>query len=370
MQKLSGSVGENGKNAVHDVALVQAILVLARRPASLDPKSSAYLEKYDGDCGKLTKRAILNFQSDSIFVSPDGRSSQFVPTATSGLIVPDDITWKRLSVAPPENLRDLRVLENAKVIYAAASAEELSRCIASVTSATFEANFKIKVLRLINRMFEQRGIAVGVCADGARRTFQKQYELRTSGRNVTNAGPGESNHNYGQAVDLGFKDLHWLKNDGTAVSREDSWLHQLDAYKAFSGQSNNFWNALRSEGTSGFVGLFRGPLDDKPHLQAWNDNGVSMSKSLADLLTRSGKLRWTSQGSQYKCDLGYSGSYFDVGTAVTIWAGNSTVTVSAIAQASKRKPHEVKPDEVSKMNQKLLQDFQAADTNWQAWKPH
>ncbi len=370
MQNLSGSVGEAGKNTVHDVALVQAILVLSKRPALLDPKTPQYLKSYDGDCGKITKQAIKDFQSDVVFVSPDGKSSQLVADATPGLVMPGDATWKKLVVAPPEAFRDLRVLSNAKTVYAAASAQDLAASRAAATTATFEAGFRVRILSLIDRMFNSYGIVISVCADGARRTFQTQYELRTSGRGVTNAGPGESNHNFGQAVDLGFKDLRWLKCDGTIVEKETSWFHKLDAYKLLSNQSNKFWTVLRDEGTSGAIGLFRGPIADRPHLQAWNDNGIDMAARLADLLTRFGKMRWTGRAQSYKCDLGYGGNYFDAGSAVQIWAGNATLSTANLALASKRKPAEMKPGEVSTMQQKLLADFQTADANWQSWRPN
>jgi hypothetical protein len=71
---------------------------------------------------------------------------------------------------------------------------------------------------------DQKREAIGTVevqrADGTRRTFEAQYQLTLNvqnGKAVTNAGPGESNHNYGQAVDIGFKALRWLKKDGTPV---------------------------------------------------------------------------------------------------------------------------------------------------------
>jgi hypothetical protein len=369
MQGLSASVGENGKNAIHDIALVQAILVLTKRPAILAPKTPQYLQSYDGDCGRLTKQAIRDYQSDYVFVSADGQSSQNVPNATPGLISPGDATWKKLELAPQQEFQDLRILFKSKTVYVAATGSDLAASKMAVTSATFENGFRLKVLRLIDQIFNAYGIVVSVCAQGDRRTFQTQYELLTSGRGVTKAGPGESNHNFGQAVDLGFQDLRWLKCDGTDVTREDSWMHKMDSYKPFMDQSRKFWDMLRIEGTSGSIGLFRGPLADKPHLQAWSDHGIDMAGRLADLLTRSGKTRWTGMAQRYKNDLGFGGAYFDVGTAAQIWAGSATVSNLNIAQASKRKPNEVKPDEVSKMQTRLFQDFEAADANWQSWQP-
>ena len=366
VQNLSGSVGEKGTNAVHDVALVQAILVLAKRPASVDPKTPQYLTSYDGGYGKKTKEAIENFQSDFVFVGPDGKSCEAVANATLGLISPGDATWTKLALAPPASLRDLRVLTSSKTVYVPGTVQELLASRLAVANATFEPGFRVKVVNLINRLYDCYGLVASVSRDGSRRTFQTQYDLLTSGREVTKAGPGESNHNFGQAVDLGFKDLRWLKCDGSVVAGETSWFHKLDAYKPLANQSMKFWDVLRAERT--YAGLFRGPIADRPHLQAWDDHGIDMADRLADLLTRTGMMCWTGRAQRYKCDLGYGGAHYDVGTAAEIWTANATVSAATIALASKRKATAVTADDVCDMQLRLQQDFQTADANWQAWR--
>src|SRR5205085_2167934 len=159
----------------------------------------------DGDCGNRTKRAIQQFQDDQIFVDPRGSVCRAVAGATAGLVSPGDQTWRTLVAAVPAAFQDLRVLRGSKTVYLSADRAALNASINRVGLMVFQPVFRVSVISVITRMFDTHGIAVGVCRDGDRRTFQTQYELLTSGRNVTHAGPGESNHNFGQAVDLGFE---------------------------------------------------------------------------------------------------------------------------------------------------------------------
>ena len=369
MQRLAGTVGDGGANALQDVVLVQAILVVSSRPAKVDSRTPKYLKSYDGVCGMHTIAALRQFQDDQVFVNSAGNASQAVAGARSGLVAPDDPTWKKLCVAPPEAMRDLRAIAGSKVVYASAPASELQVNLAALNSAEFESSFRMKVVNLFNRMHADYGTAISVSADGARRTFQKQYELLTNGQNVTHAGPGESNHNYGQAADLGFKGLRWLKQDGAVITNETSWFHKMDAYGPFAGQSLKFWNLLRSNGQ--MVGLFHGPLSDRPHLQAWNDAGISMGARLANLLSKSGAMQWSSaieaNKLKYLCDLSVGGTKYNVGTAAEVWSLNATVTAANLAQATGKPIATIKPQDIADMRQRLRADFQAADANWRSW---
>ena len=258
MQPLRGTVGEGGVNARQDSALVQAMLVLTRRPSDLDPNRPRYLAVIDGDCGDRTKRAIRQFQNDQVFVGPHRNTSAPVPGATAGRVVAGDPTWRQLLAAVPPEFGDLRVLEGSKTVYVAAMAADQAESINGISALTFQPTFRNQLVVLVGRIFNAYGIVCSVCRDGDRRTFQTQYDLLTSGRNVTHAGPGESNHNFGQAVDLGFRGLRWLRADGTVVEDEDWWLHQMDPRQLATGESLFFWNMLRNAGTA--AGLHRGPV--------------------------------------------------------------------------------------------------------------
>jgi hypothetical protein len=341
MQKLTDSVGDGGKNARHDVALVQAMLAITERPGALDPKKSKYLtDTIDGGIGTNTTHAIRLFQADQVFVSPQGESSQMVTGATPGRIAPNDLTYTKLAAAVPRPLADLRVLVGCKVVYVAATLAQRDAQVSRVAKLTFERNFAASVVAVIKRVYDTTGIACGVCSKGDRRSFQTQYEILTGANNanfgITRAGPGESNHNYGQAVDLGFEELRWLRPNGTVVEGEDSWMHKLDPAQHAAGEVLWFWKALREAGVH--EGLFRGPESDRPHLQAWSDKGIDMADRLAQLLSSVGTMKWTGRNQQYSCDFGLGGVFYPVGSAAQIWNKQALVTKSALTAARRRSP--------------------------------
>ncbi len=380
MQSIIGSVGENGANSLSDSALVQAILLKTQRAAAPNRPAAPYLSSYDGAVGDGTKTAIRNFQTDHVFIAANGTPLASVPNATAGLVNPGDATWAKLLEKVDPLFADMRVLVGGKTVYVAATNAQLQAKLTLANALTFTPAFRVKVLNCINRMYALYGTAVSVSAQGDRRNFQQQYDLLNSGRGVTNAGPGESNHNFGMAVDLGFKDLRWLRRNGTVVENETSWFHIMDAATDFRGESTKFWDVLRAVGTSQQVGAFRGPVGDRPHLQNWNDAGVSMTSRLPFLLTSAGQMRWSRASGVYTCDLGYGGAYFPVGTASQIWNREATVTAAQIEQgrtaARTARPPRPVPDgpvtqaDVTAMRNALRADFEAADAAWQTWTAH
>ena len=387
MQPLSASVGARGANAVHDVALVQAILLKTTRPASVDGRRAAapYLASYDGTYGDPTRLAIQAFQTDNQPPRPPAASATAQPPP-SGLIAPGDATWAALLRRVPAAFADLRVLPRGRTVYIAATAAQLQAKLALVAAMTFTATFRTSAVACINRVHALHGIAMGVVPDtGDRRSFQRQYDLATSGRGVTGAGPGESNHNFGQAADFSFLGLRWLRSDGTVVENETASLHRLDpAQRGATVEASLLWRTYQSIGTG--LGLHRGPTSDQPHLQTWDDATVYTPTRLADLLQRSGTMRWQRvRGSPYQCDFGLGGPFYPVGTAVNLWASNATVTaaqlnaarttaaLSAARRAGARTaPAPVAPAttaDVRAMQTALRRQMELADANWQNWRP-
>ena len=377
MQLISGAVGETAANAIHDVALVQAILMKTTRAAASGRAAAPYLASYDGVCGNGTINAIKAFQTDHVFVSTATQQSVPNPNATSGQVKPGDATWTQMLAKVTADFANLGVLTSGKIVYVQATDADRLAKITAVGTLTFTAAFGTKVRACINQMHALHGIAIGVCVDGDRRAFQRQYELLQRVSSVTNAGPGESNHNFGMATDIGFAGLRWLHTDGVVDSNETSWLHHLTA--AHSAEATRFWDTLRTVGTSAAVGAFRGPLGDRPHLQNWADANVSMRTRLAAHLQASGAMLWSHSGGSYRSDLGLGGAQFAVGTASQIWTRNATVTAANITQsratAAARVPRRAgRPAtapataaDVTAMRQLLRDQFDLADANWQNW---
>lgn len=380
MQTITAPVGENGSNIINDVALIQAILLKTRRPASATP----YLTSYDGLMGKITKGAIRDFQADH---AP-------APQAP-GLVRPGDATWTKLLEKVDRDFADMRVLAGGKTVYIAATTAELEAKIAAADTFTFTPAFRAKVVACIKRLHALHGIAIGVCRKGDRRNFQTQYELFMQADGVTHAGPGESNHNFGMAADLGFAGLRWLRSDGSVADNEDSWLHQLSPGKnTINDEAMRFWEALRAVGTSAAVGAFHGPMNDRPHLQNWDDARVSMSRRLAAFMTSHHEMRWhatpaSKKSAVYSCDLGLGGDPIPVGTAAQIWNRQAAVTVAMLKQAYAAQSHSTAQNQgkegapadpvgpatateadVIAMQQALRHQFEWADTHWEDWTPN
>jgi len=376
MQSITGTVGDGATNHPSDVALVQAILLKTVRPNAPGRLATPYLASYDGVCGPVTATAIRNFQTDFVFVSRAGNASVPTPNATAGRVLPGDATWTKLLAQVAPEFVNLRVLPGGRLVYVEASAQELQAKLMALMPLTFAPLFSVTVRNCINAMHRVHGLAIGVCPQGDRRTFQAQYALLMGGRNVTQAGPGESNHNFGMAADVGFAGLRWLHANGAVDVNETPWMHHLTAQGA--GHASLFWDALRAVGTSGAVGAFRGPIHDRPHLQNWSDANVSMGVRLAVHLQASGAMRWSFAGSTYRCDLGLGGAHFDVGTAAQIWNLEATLTVNSLTQAraavataqKKPAPAAATAADVTAMRQALRGQFDLADTNWRAWTPH
>ncbi len=380
MQLISGAVGEGATNAIHDVALVQAILMKITRPPRAVTGIGAYLSSYNGVYGASTKNAINAFQTDYVFASANRLQSVPNPNATAGEVRPGDATWAAMLAQVATDFASMHVLTGGKTVYVEATAAQLQTKIVQANALTFTTVFRTKVRACINEMHARHGIAVGVCDQGDRRTFQAQYLLLQKVPSVTHAGPGESNHNYGMATDIGFAGLRWLHADGAVDNNEKSWLHHLTA--ASASEANRFWDALRTVGTSAAVGAFRGPLSDRPHLQNWNDATVSMRSRLAVHLQASGSMRWSHASDGYRCDLGFGGALYPVGTAAQIWNLAATVTAANITQAraaaaaaAPPSPSAPRPParppataaDATAMRQALRDQFDLSDANWQNW---
>lgn len=375
MQAITGSVGEGGTNNVADVALVQAMLVKITRPAAPGRPAAPYLSSYDGSCGKLTKAAIKAFQADRAPKPAPAPSSNppLAPNLPTGLVRMGDVTWAQLLTSLPVEYANMRVLAGSKIVYLQGTANELQDSLLNLSGLVFESSFRAKVKLCIEQTHKLHGIVLRVCSQGDRRTFQAQYQLFIDPRGVTGAGPGESNHNYGMAVDLGFAGLKWLHPDGAVDKGETAWLHHLD--KQNPAQAGVFWSALRTVGTSSAVGAFRGPVSDFPHLQNWDDANVSMRSRLAAHLQSTGSMRWATAPGGYLCDLGLGGQKVAVGTAAQIWNLQATLTVlnlsaarAAAAAAKKEKaPAASTEADVTAVRQALREQFDLADANWERW---
>jgi peptidoglycan hydrolase-like protein with peptidoglycan-binding domain len=323
----------------------------------------------DGSHGPNTQSAINAFQAD--------HGGDQTPIA-AGVMTPGGNTVMTMSRLLPANRSDLRVLTGQRVVYLGRLVGDANAATRAIrTNTSLRAVFRNQVAQLIDTMYTQHHLVLSLTPTGGRRTFAEQAAIAPP---ASFAGPGESNHNYGNAVDLGFNGTTWLRRDGTSVT-DDHWLRALERYEARAATA--FWDARDAIALHPPSRLFRLRFE-RIHLQDFDEATTSSGRSLAAHLTAVGAWGWRTghydQGARdwhYACDLGgTTGNFVEVGTADQIWAGNATVTAAEIIHAGWVRPGGVgaatppiTPADIRLVQATLQADFQAADQAWARWMP-
>lgn len=397
MPDITDSVGDGGTNNVHDVALVQAMLTVVK-----NARGVPYLTGYDGKSGHHTTHAITSFQTDqgllprhgAAHAAAGGAAAAPAVAERSGQVAKGSATLAKMVAALPAAFATMMIIENTRTVYfpgTDADAKASSKAISM--TADLEHGFRTKVAQLVDLMFAAHQIVLSVTPSGGHRSFEEQFKIWKRGGGVTKAGPGESNHNFGRAVDIGFQGLQWLKGDG-AKATDDFWLNVLtknETDRDGKARAAELWKARDAIGVKGAPGLFNSILPgDDDHLQSFDDH-LPNDKALADLLSRVGKFNWEAEHRsprRYLSDLGFGGTMFNVGTSIEIWDRRATVTKVMIAHARTEKlikdatpkgaaavkavvpvkVSDIKDDDVRDLRKALKDEFVAAEANWDKWK--
>ncbi len=183
--------------------------------------------------------------------------------------------------------------------------------------------FKENIITVIKEM-HKLGIALGAPNKykAGYRTFKQQFDLPA---NVTKAGPGESFHNYGLAVDLGIID--WV--DLAGKNHSDFWFGTMDSMKQYKGFSSKIWSK-RNE----FIGKDIHKLSwEIIHLQSLpaSTSGRSALVAYLNEAAKDSSMRYRkSSGNTYECQLSKEGKWINIGSAKDLWSGNiKTVSINA-----------------------------------------
>jgi peptidoglycan hydrolase-like protein with peptidoglycan-binding domain len=363
MPNITNSVGEAGTNKVHDVALVQAMLVVVK-----NAKKQPYITSYDGIYGGQTRAAIINFQKDQKVGAAKAGAGQ----DKLGLVTAGGPTITKLNALLPAVYKDIRIIEDTKTVYWPGAATDAQKHQDGINNdPQLETAFRAKVAQLVQFMHTRHKIVLSLTPTGGLRTFQKQYELVTQPNPPTQAGPGESNHNFGMAVDIGFKGFKWMRSDGQQKV-DDWWLNELA--KVSQAKAQELW---RARNNIAFQEMNMHPSalkGDLIHVQKFSDANVSMRRSLADLMDRVGKMHWKHANSQYQTDLGLGGDFPPVGTATQIWAKNAQVSNAELAKALSKaqnkqvKASDITADQLKNIKLQLRGEMETAETNASQWK--
>ena len=393
MPNIREAVGAGGKNTIHDVAMVQFMLKALKAPGGHAYFSGGYTNRFGPD----TQSAIAAFQADHGLTRPGAGGPEI-----AGLLRPGSATWAALDAAfqsVDAQYRLARTTEGFGIVYVGMPDSRLAESVNGLrASSNLQPEFSQKVLQLMQLFFKQSGIAWSlVPRTGGWRTFAGQEGL------TSDAGYGESIHQFGYAVDLTIANFTWFAPDLRSHKSpvQLSGMDQRSIAQLYAAR-DKIADALK---------LFRTTKSgDLAHLQNYDDDGLDSVSSLMALMHQVGpkKMRWQPQyrtPTNYLCDLGLGGDLYFVGTAIDIWQQDATKHVSPadLARAltaklkadqkfsldaylgrasapapsgsdgdskpSEIKAADIKPADIKAVQKILRAEFDAAAANWKLWTP-
>jgi hypothetical protein len=382
MPSLSASVGEAanaaGVNAKHDVTMVQIMLRVAKHPKTDLPYFGA---NYNGHYNHALKEAIQAFQVTSNLASPPAHahphgaqhaSTSGKPAASPtplnpkapepyGLIGVDSETFKRLveevvRVKPKYNR--LLVIPKSKLAYLAAEESQFNDAKMEIANSGLEDDFGKAVTLLVTTIYNEYKIVLKGWGTKTSylRSFKEQHEALKSGE--SSAGPGESLHNYGLAIDVGYKGMILILEDGAEHEiKNETDFDNFNKRDHPHYSRENVLTSIRNPIWERPTGpLFRirkdgGKDNDPNHFQKYHtanpnwpkdpytERCVDMHRSLAEHLSNvtSGggtQIQWeAAPHGHYRCDLGLGIKPIDVGRADEVWSGHARLTKDQYVQA-------------------------------------
>jgi len=303
---LSGSVGIGGVNQKKDIYSVQVAL---NQRLNLIPDISKLVE--DRSLGKnpaesKTVAAIKEFQKKVVAMSkPDGTID--VNGKTHGKIN-----------STSKNLDKLLTFPGTTFTHRKTSVS-LVACFATLPKE-LRPTYKKHIKKIIRGMHDL-GIAFGASKkySAGYRSFQQQYKLKTkkTKKFITNAGPGESFHNYGLAVDLGV--INWVDKNGKSYNT-DFWLGSMDKAPGYTGFSSKIWKKRNSFGLNKVYSLKKEII----HLQSVPAktsarSGLAKCLNKAATGTKFSYQRGPNKSSTYQCKVSEKAKWVNIGTAVELW---------------------------------------------------
>lgn len=380
MAEITDPVGPGFPNAIHDVVLVQVMLKTLKNSHQIPYFTQPYTRTYSND----TARAIGAFQADRGLTAGTGTENQ-------GTVRPGDATWRALQAAftkaaPP--YADARTSKGFGIAYSPMPQGRLSESVAAIHAAkNLQGDFRQKVIQMVQTFYQQTSIVWSmVPRTGGWRSFAGQEGL------VSDAGYGESIHQYGYAVDMVVANFSWIAPD-LQIRKSPTNLEGMDRKQQIELYSarNLIASSLKLYGTT--------KSGDFAHLQNFADDPLDSVSSLMALMHAVGPkaMNWKPRyrtPTDYLCDLGLGGDYYFVGTAVDIWEQDATHHISPddlakALQAKKKKDpkfsastflgrpgvtdppatSDITPADIKAVQKMLRAEFDAAAANWSLWKP-
>lgn len=412
MVDIKQGVGDQCANTSEETALVQLMLRVVKNAQG----QPYYASDYNGKFDVALKAAITAFQKDYklIDVKQAAPEAQKAPLKAAqpfaekeGVLAPNSKSLDALVAKLPPDYKDIRIIPGTKTIYVPGNGAKAALTAAAIRNQKeLNPDFREKVAQLVETVFKEHKIVLGIPSDGWRRDFQGQAAVNPA---ATGAGPGESAHQFGRSVDIGFQSLKWVNGDAT-FKTEDFWLNKNGLPQT---KKEEFWSA-RNAIAYKQLGLHKtNKPGDLIHVQSFDDAKLSWGKSLAKLLetVSPNKAKWSvAPGSpnNYKVDPGLGGTV-TAGSAYDIWTGNAAINKAELVKALNAKlavdpnfpvekilgspikmappgpdlkgvktpaakpvalkEDDIKADQVKYLQKMLKTEMQAADKNWDQWSP-
>jgi hypothetical protein len=306
--------------------------------------------------------------------------------------------------AVPDAYKSVRTTEGVSLVYFPMSPSALASAKGEIQAGGLKNEFQVKVTNLLDKFYAKSGIVVSANPDGLRRTFEQQMQK------ASEASPGETIHNYGYAVDLGFTGLSYVSRTGgtqTLDARDRGFNNWVRIKEQIFAARNTI--ATRDLSLFRTVAL-RG--SDFFHLQNYADKPLDSVGSFMKLLEKVGpmKMKWRPEymtWTDYWCDLGLGGEQYYVGASVDIWSDQKSLKLSkedlakALSAKLKADPKfsldkylvqppkpptgtggasgantppkitaaDVGDPDIAKVKALLKAEFVAADREWRQWQP-
>ena len=171
---------------------------------------------------------------------------------TSGAVGPHSETFRKLNQLLPTQYKDAMILPGARTVYFPGSAKDAASSASHISSnQDLDMKFRLKAGQFVSEFYEQTKIVLKNTGTGLRRDFKSQMTV------TSQAGPGESNHQFGQAADIGFQGLRWVDGDGT-IRTDTAWLNagetkQTNAHMSPAKAQRTFTSGLPAYGSSNAI---------------------------------------------------------------------------------------------------------------------
>jgi hypothetical protein len=426
-QGLTADVGTHLANHKQDVALVKAMLNVVRnkhRHPFLHSHLNGFWDGHDA-------QALKAFQIEAGTAAPppphghhrngahhaghhaNGALAATAPAPaaypdTLGVLKPDSATWNKLVERLPTFPHDftrLAVLPDSTVVYLRADVDDRNASIDELADQPLDPEFRNRVVAVVRAMYDDYGIVLrGWTTNPTYSSYRRDFDaqLQVYLEKHSNAGPGEGNHNYGEAVDLGFPGLLWVGTFGAVheVRVQEDKHHPLRDWKHRPKEMRKALLRARNElvEDNGLFTITDWDGWDPFHVQAYDDGQANPARSLVAHLGRvNSGMRWkvghtphprpkhpdgdVTKGPHYLCDLGLAdlpeNHFADLGTAPQIWGGSITFTqlrhkLAKARSATTKKhvhDHDVPEKDVKDLKEQILTVFKQADLGWQSWQP-